>query len=178
MGSAGEGTVAPLVAEQVSKLSAVSREQELLTKMVCLLVANGESMDVVAKKLTLPVREVHAIAGRPESIDMIVRFQADGGKSVVQRVKSLAQIAVDVQTQLLLDPKTAPTIKAKVAQEVIDRAEGKAIQVTENRNLNFDLKDAAAIDRQMVAQMQKLERIEQMQRKLAIDVPSHSIKST
>ena len=156
--------------EEQLALPETAREKALKVQMVCLLVANGESVDVTARKVGMSAKEVQTMIGRPDSMDMIVRFQADGGKPVSQRIKSLAQIAVDVQTRLLLDPATAPTVRAKVAQEVIDRSEGKAIQVTENRNLSFDMKDAAAIDRQMVAQVQKLERIEQMQKKLAISV--------
>lgn len=148
----------------------VGREEELLRQMVCLLVANGEGQDAVAKKLDLTAMQVRSIVSQPASMDLIVRFQAETSSSVSQRVKKLAHLAVDVQTRILLDEKTAPAVRAKIAQEVLDRAEGKAVQVVENRNLNFDLKDAQAIDRQMAAQMQKLQRIEDMQRKLAIPV--------
>lgn len=151
---------------------------DLAMKMVCLCVSNGETFEETASKVGVSLKEVQAIIARPSAQDLIVRYQAANNPTIIGRVKKLAQVALDVQTRLLLSADTSDTVKARVAQEVIDRAEGKAIQVTENRNLNFDLKSAEVIDKQMAAQMMKLHNIEQMRKKLAVPISANLIKES
>lgn len=145
-------------------------EQELAMKMVCLLVANGETTKATAQKCGCDESWVRKVISSPAGMDMIVRFQHDSNPSLAGRLGKMAGIALDVQLKLLLSETSTDAVKAKVAQEVIDRAHGKAIQITENRNVSFDLKDAVALDQALLASQEKLRRIEEMQKKLAISV--------
>ena len=148
------------------------REQELTNKMICLLVANGESYEQAGKKLNIPADQVRAVVSQPRWMDMVVRFQADASNTPQERVRKMGSIALDVQTRLMLAPGTADAVRAKVAQDVADRAMGKAIQTVETRNLHFDLKDAAAVDKALKASEEKLARIEALKKSLALPVGS------
>lgn len=137
-------------------------------KLVCHLIASGESIEATHRKTGIPVEDIEGVISTPRGQDLIVRMQAEMTPDPQQRLKKLATLAVDVQTRMLLNKHTPATILAALTRDVLDRAYGKAVQVTENRNLNFDLKDANALDRALVAQAEKVKKIEDMQRKLAI----------
>lgn len=149
------------------------RESAMRTQMVCLMIANGEPISSVATKLKLSEKLVENIVMIPSSMEMIVRFQHDIAPEPRQRIGKMASIALDVQTRLLLG--SAPdSVKAMVSENVLNRAMGKATQVIETRTLHFDLKDAAAIDNAMKASQEKLKRIEDLQKTLAISVSSRA----
>lgn len=153
------------------------KQKDLLTKMVCLLVANGETSEQAARKVGIAEKEVVRIISSTQGMDLVVRFQSDSNPDLLSRVKKLANVALDVQTRLLLSPNTSDSVKARVANEVIDRAHGRATQVTETRNLNFDLKSADALDKALEAQQAKLTRIEETQKRLAVPVSSRAMFS-
>lgn len=146
------------------------RENALTEQLVCVLVANGESTKAIAKKLDLPDSYIDRVCASPRGQDMVVRFQIDVCPDPRSRIKKLAELAVNVQTKLLVDPKTPVAVLAKVSQDVIDRAHGKATQVIESHNLNFDVKDAVQLEKALQASQDKLKRIEDMRKKLSIPV--------
>lgn len=160
-------TPLPLTHKQVVEVAPnVSKEQELTFKLVCFLIANGESPEGTARKVGCTVEWVNKVKSAPVGMDMIIRMQQDSSPDVHARVKKMSSIALDVQTRLLLSQHTPPAILAKLSNDVIDRAEGKATQITETRNFNFDMKDAKKIDEAILATQEKLARIESQQKRL------------
>jgi hypothetical protein len=158
-----------IVEVEVAGVVMSPREEHLTRQMVCLLVANGESIVSVAGKLGLTESCVEATVMSQRGLEMIVRFQHDIAPDPFVRVKKMASIALDVQTRLLLGP-ASDTVKAKVANEVLDRAHGKATQVIETHSMHFDLKDAMQVEKAIAASSEKLRRIEEMQKKLTVPV--------
>lgn len=157
--------VQPVVQEPVPL-----REQELRFKMVCLLIANGESQEATARKVGCSLEWVRKIISAPVGMDMIVKMQQDSNPDHNSRLKKMAGIALDAQTRLLLSQTTPAAVLAKVSNDVVDRAHGKATQVTESRVFNFDLKDAKKVDDAIKASEEKLARIEALQKKLSLPV--------
>lgn len=161
---------AQVVTQEPTTLQLSPREQELTKKMVCLLIANGETIEETARKLTMSPNEVYAITSDERWADVIVRMQSDSSPTPQERVKKMTSIALDVQTRLLLNPSTPPAVRAKVAQDVSDRGMGKAVQSLEIKSLHFDLKDAVAVDRALKASHEKLQRIEDLKKRLSLPV--------
>lgn len=159
-----------LEVETASPVAASLREQELNLKIVCLMIANGETPEATAKKSGNKLEWVRKVIGSPVGMDLIIRLQHESNPDPQVRIRKMASIALDAQTRLLLSPSTPHSVLAKVSNDVADRAFGKAIQVTENRNLNFDLKDARKLDDSIRATEEKLKRIADMQKKLALPV--------
>lgn len=141
--------------------------------MVCLMVANGETIEAVARKLQTTEKVIEMYLKTPQAQDMVVRFQHDIAPEPRARVAKMANVALDVQTRLLLGG-ASDTVKASVAQSVLDRHLGKATQVLETRSMHFDLKDSVAIDNALKASQEKLKKIEDMQKRLAISVTARA----
>lgn len=149
------------------------REVQLRNQMVCLMVANGETIEAVARKLQTTEKVIEMYLKTPQAQDMVVRFQHDIAPEPRARVAKMANVALDVQTRLLLGG-ASDTVKASVAQSVLDRHLGKATQVLETRSMHFDLKDSVAIDNALKASQEKLKKIEDMQKRLAISVTARA----
>lgn len=159
----------------LAKVASQFSAEELLVKIVCKSVAEGESIQAVSNKIGLALADVQLILEHPKSQDMIVRFQAEVSSDPAGRIRKMTNMALDVQTRLLLDKKTPATVLAKLSNDLIDRNQGKAIQITENRNMNFEMKDADALDRALSAQNEKLRRIEELQKRLAVPVQAKEV---
>jgi len=101
---------------------------------------------------------------------MIIRMMHDANPDPLVRIRKLSSIAIDAQARLLLSSTTAPAVLAKVSQDVIDRAQGKATQVTESRVLTFDMSNMGKIDEGIKAVQERLERIEATRKRLSSPV--------
>ena len=55
--------------------------------------------------------------------------------------------------------------------DLLDRSLGKAVQVTENRNLNFDMNDPRALDKAIQAQLSKLQQLEVIEARVKAATP-------
>lgn len=135
-------------------------------KMICMLVAMGEPIEAVARKVEVEEKVVHAIIGSDDGMDQILRFQMAMFPDPMVRVKRMANLALDTQMKLMTRAGTSDSVLAKVTQDVLDRAMGKATQVVENRNLNVNVTDMQSADRALKAQQERLARLEAVQQKL------------
>lgn len=135
-------------------------------QMVAFLLSQGEPMENVAKKLKLEIQQVRVFSESVKGTEMIVRFQSALYPDPAQRVKKLANLAIDVNAQIMLRGETKPELRAKVASDFMDRSMGKAIQVTENRNLNITVESLDAADKALKSQNERLAKLEAMQKKL------------
>lgn len=134
-------------------------------KMVALLMALGETREEVARKLLIPASQVESFCHSPEGVELVVRLQTALFPDPTVRVKKAAHSAIDAALKLLYTSKKEEIV-AKIAIDLMDRSLGKAVQVNENRNITFDLKDVEAADKALAAQEERLARLEAMQRKL------------
>lgn len=152
----------PLIREALAE---EARESFVTEKMICLLVSMGESADTIARKLSVPVSRVEAVIATPQNVDTIIKMQATICPEPLERLKKLTNLAIDVKVKLLMTAKSE-TVRDNVASDIIDRAMGKAIQITESRNINFDVKDIGALDKALEAQMARLNKLEATQKAL------------
>lgn len=134
-------------------------------KMVCLLIATGEPLEVAASKLELDKMVVERYVKSTEGVEQIIKMQTAMFPDPMVRMKRNVHLAIDASMRLLLR-STSDTVVAKVAADFMDRGCGKATQVIENRNLNINITDMAAADRALAAQQERLERLEATQQKL------------
>lgn len=134
-------------------------------KMVALLLALGETREEVARKLTIPSGQVEAFCHSQEGVELVVRLQTALFPDPAVRVKKAAHSAIDAALKLLYTSKKEEIV-AKIAIDIMDRAMGKAVQVTENRHGAIDLKDVESADKALAAQEERLARLEAIQRKL------------
>lgn len=140
-------------------------------KLICFYVAQGEPADAVAKKLGCSNEQVERILASPEGTEMVIRLQTALYPDVRTRIAKITHLAVDTKFRLLMT-STSEAIKDKVATDLLDRAMGKATQVTENRNYNFDAKDAEALQRQLDAGRERLDKLATMKRALQDALPA------
>jgi hypothetical protein len=134
-------------------------------KMVALLVAMGEPAEVVAKKLSMDRQAVEDYVRTKAGTDVVIKMQTALFPDPAARIKKCAHMAIDATLKLLLQGKTEAVV-AKVAGDILDRSMGKAVQINENRNINIDVADMAAADKALAAQMERLNRLEETQRRL------------
>lgn len=142
-------------------------------RMVCLLVALGETEEAVARKLEITPKQVSDVIKAPDGIESVIRFQHAAFPDPALRLKKLSNLAIDRLTKILLTG--SDTNAAKVGADFLDRSMGKATQVVENRNLNVQITDMAAADRAIMAAEQRLMRLQETQDKLlaAAHAPVH-----
>lgn len=134
-------------------------------KMIRLLVAMGEPLKQVASKLGVLERDVEQSIKSNDGMDEVIRLQTALFPDPAVRVKRIANLALDTQLKLLIR-STSDTTLAKVSQDILDRAGGKATQITENRNLNINVSDGASLDRALKASMERLDRLEETRQKM------------
>lgn len=134
-------------------------------RMVCLLVALGEPLEQIARKLEVTRTEVDKVINSPGGIEQVIRFQTAAFPDPLARVKRMAHLALDTQMRLLIRSTSDATV-AKVASDILDRSTGKATQVIENRNLNVNITDTASADRALRATEERLERLLAVEQKL------------
>lgn len=134
--------------------------------MVAFFIANGESQESAAKKLGLPPALVRSFTESLKGSEMIIRMQTALSPDPVSRVKKMANLAIDAMAQILMRGDTKQELKLRAAMDVMDRAMGKAVQVTESRSLVVNVDSLEAADRAIKAQSDRLARLEQMQQKL------------
>ena len=134
-------------------------------QMVAVLVAVGEPAEQTAGKLGLDRKVVEEYLKSPEGSEQVIRIQTALYPDPGQRLKRLAHLAIDTNVRLLLRGKSEAVV-AKVAADVLDRSQGKAVQVHENRNLNVNVTDLAAADRALKAQEERLKKLEEVALKL------------
>jgi len=140
-------------------------EAEANFRLTCFLAAQGDDRETIAKKLGILVEVVDTFLSSSRGSTMMLRMQSALFPDPKVRIKRLANTALDTQVRLMLTSKDEK-IRAAVSQNLLDRAEGKATQVIENRNLNVNLNDAVALDRAIVGQQERLAKLEEMAKKL------------
>ena len=134
--------------------------------MAAFLVANGEPSEQAAMKMGAPLRLVQDFIKSPRGSELVVKMQSALFPDPVTRVRKLANVAVDVMSQILLRGDVKPELRFKAAVDVMDRAMGKAVQVHESRSLVVNVDNLEAADRALAAQQERLTRLEEMQKKL------------
>jgi len=134
-------------------------EREGNQRMVCFLAAQGDDVDMIAKKLDLPVAFVNGCVNSAQGADMIIRLQNAIFPDVKLRIERLANMALDRKVKLMLTSQNDAVVNS-VTTDILDRTLGKAIQVTENRNLNLNMNDPHALDKAIEAQSEKLAKLE------------------
>lgn len=135
------------------------------SKLICFFLAGGEPAAAVAKKLGVSEETVTRVAGSDDGGALIIRLQTALFPDPAIRVRKLAHAALDVKTKLLFSTGN-DVLRNNVATDILDRTMGKATQVTENRNINFDIKDVEGLDRQIAASQERLSAIDKMKRTL------------
>lgn len=134
-------------------------------QLVAMMVAIGEPTEQVAGKLGIDKLAIERFLKSAEGTEQVIRFQTAMFPDPTARIKRTAHLAIDASMRLLLRGSSEATI-AKVAADLLDRANGKAVQLTENRNLNINISDMAAADRALEAQNERLKRLEETAEKL------------
>lgn len=135
-------------------------------RMVAFLVANGEPGETAAMKLGVPVKLVQEFIASAKGSELVMKMQSALFPDPVTRVRKMANLAVDVMSQILMRGDMKPELKLRAAVDVMDRAMGKAVQVHENRSLVMNVDSLEATDRALAAQQERLTRLEEMQKKL------------
>ena len=134
-------------------------EREGNIRMVCFLAAQGDDVGTIVRKLDLPEQFVLGCINSSQGADMIVRLQNAMFPDVRLRIDRLANLALDRKVKLMLTSTNDAVVNA-VTTDLLDRTLGKAIQVTENRNLNLNMNDPLALDKAIEAQSEKLAKLE------------------
>jgi hypothetical protein len=136
-----------------------------LKKMVLLMVAIGEPISQVAGKFKLKVEQVENLVKSRDGTEAILRMQTALFPDAQVRLKKLAHIAIDQQLRLMLTAKNEG-VRAKIASDMLDRSVGKAVQAVENKNQAMADMDLASADRALLAQEERLARLEATQKQL------------
>lgn len=145
-------------------------EREGNIRLVCFLAAQGEGVETIARKMDLPETFVDACVHSAQGADMIVRFQNALYTDVPTRINKTANLALDRKIKLMLT-STNDAVVNSATSDLLDRSLGKAIQVTENRNMNFDMNDPRALDKAIQAQLTKLQKLEDIEARVKAAVP-------
>lgn len=153
-----------LDSDESQPLAEVS-EREGNLRMVCFMIAQGESVESTARKLDLTETYVQGCISSARGADMVVRIQGALFPDVKLRIERLANLALDRKVKLMLT-STNDAVVNSVTTDILDRTLGKAIQITENRNLNLNMNDANALDRAIAAQQEKLKKLEAIELRL------------
>lgn len=138
-------------------------EREQNQKLMALYAAVGDSAEAIARKLSLPDAVVNAFLNSGQGVAQVLRFQQTYIQDPAQRVKALGNAAVDV---IFTIARTAdkPETRLKAAVDLADRAMGKAVQVVENRNINFDVGNIDEMERQIAARQERVSKLREMSR--------------
>lgn len=139
-------------------------------KLACFFAAQGEPLEAIAKKLGTTLELVEAAVNSPQGTELVIRLQTALFPDIRQRIQRAAHSAMDVKLRIL-NTSSNEALRDKVATDILDRTLGKATQVTENRNMNFDVKDHEALTRQLAAGRERLDKIESMKRALELSKP-------
>lgn len=156
--------------EVVDKPLAQVSEREGNIRLVCFLAAQGEGVETIARKLDLPEAFVDGCIHSSQGADMIVRFQNAIFTDVPTRINKVANLALDRKIKLMLT-STNDAVVNSATSDLLDRSLGKAVQVTENRNLNFDMNDPRALDKAIQAQLSKLQQLEVIEARVKAATP-------
>ena len=128
-------------------------------QMICFLAAQGDSTGTIASRLKLT--EQYCTTVIESHADEIVRMQSSISPDPKLRISRLANLALDKKAAILLSSKDEKLVNA-VASDILDRSMGKAIQITENRNMNFDMTEDADLDKQIARTHQRIAQLERM----------------
>ncbi len=140
----------------------VSADAKLL-RVVASLAAAGSDTATVAKAIDLPEAQVAAMIKSKECITLINRIQTAFCPDPAQRVKQMGNLALDtIQSVMLTADKDADKLKAAI--DLADRALGKATQVVETRNLNFNVNEVGQLDESIETLQKKIEQTTKMLR--------------
>jgi hypothetical protein len=145
-------------------IAANQTANEQLLRVVSALAATGSDAETISKTLGMELAKVRELLGTKAAAVTIARIQSVFYPEAGQRVKKLANLALDTILTVMLTADKDET-RLKAAQDLADRAMGKAVQVTENRNLNFNVNEVNSLD-QSIEMLQK--KIDDTQRMLAL----------
>lgn len=159
---------------QQAGIAAEQTSNEQLLRVVAALAATGSDVDTICKTLGLKPDQVRQILSDKRAAATISRIQSVFFPEPGARVKKLGNLAVDTILQLMLTAEKDET-RLKAAQDLADRALGKAVQVTENRNINFNVDEVNNLD-QSIETLQK--KIDDTQRMLAMKRQSKELPAS
>jgi hypothetical protein len=134
-------------------------------KMIALLIAMNSTLDVISRKLGLEREVIGDYVSSEEGAETIIRMQTSLCPDPRERIKKVQNLAVDALTRVILKGKNEANI-IRAATDLLDRGQGKAVQITENRNLNVNVTDMKAADQALAAQKERLNRLEITRQKL------------
>ena len=144
-------------------------------KIVCLLIAQGEPREAILAKLGVTNSFFDKIINSDSGIEQIVRLQSALFPDPQQRIKRMANMALDTVAKLMLGAKSEQ-IRGKMAVDLLDRAGGKAVQRTENVNVDIDNLTQDSLDRALAAQKAKLDRLELVEARVRAAKPVNELK--
>lgn len=144
-------------------------------KIVCLLVAQGEPREAIMEKLGVKGEFIDRILHSDSGIEQIVRLQSALFPDPQQRIKRMANMALDTVAKLMLGAKSEQ-VRLKGAVDLLDRAAGKAVQRTENVNIDIDNLTQDGLDRALLAQKQKLDRLELVEARVRAAKPVNELR--
>lgn len=159
-----------IAAQQVTEAAKAPTKREQNQQLMAAMYAAGDGVDEIAKKLDIDQATVAAFVSSKYGATMIVRLQAAYTPDPRQRVTKMAHSALDTLQVLMLTAQSE-TVKLGAANSIADRAMGKAVQVVESRNFNFDVNNLQDLDRSLGSldeQITKLEQMKKMKRADAI----------
>lgn len=133
-------------------------------KLVHVLVALGEPVEAVSRKLGVSISFVEQLIKSSEGTAEIIRLQSALFPDPQVRIKRLANLALDTKVKLMLSAKSE-VVRNAASTDILDRAGGKAIQRTEVVNSFEDL-TPDALDRTIAKQKEKLDMLEETERKI------------
>ena len=126
---------------------------EQLLRVVSALAATGSDVGTISKTLGLVEDQVRELLGTKLAAATIARIQSVFYPDASQRVTQLGNLALDTILQVMLTAEK-DSDRLKAAQDLADRALGKATQVVETRNLNFNVGEVEQLD-QSIEMLQK-----------------------
>lgn len=129
----------------------------------CLFVAMGEPVEAVSRKMGINLGSLTTWLRSDAGMDLLIRLQTGLFQDPADRIKRMQHLALDTQVRLLT--RGSDAVQAKVADSLLDRGSGKAIQKNDGRPV-VTVTDMQNADRMLASQQEKLERLEQMRRTL------------
>lgn len=141
-----------------------SAQERLSHRLVAVAAAQGSSRDEIAEQFGYGSTQVARILRLPWVKDLVLRIQANRQLSVEQRLRTMAPHALDTLGDLL--SAESENVRAAVARDLLDRVLGKAIQRSENVNINATPSDVQELNSEMSHLDEQLEEIRKRKQQL------------
>lgn len=128
-----------------------------------MFLALGESNEAVCRKFGLTYARLDGFLKTQAGLDLLLKLQSGLFTDPQERVQRMQHLALDAQMRLMV--RGSDAVVAKVAQDILDRGGGKAVQRIETRS-TISVTNIQDADRMLSNQQEKLRRLEEVRTKM------------